>query len=182
MSGVDWAIAGILLLSVLVAVFQGFFYEVFALAGVVIGYLLAVWEYPRVAAWLQPYVKDAWVADLAGFLAVYFAVLLIAGFAGRISRWMVRQAGLSWVDRVLGGAFGLARGVVTVCVLVMAVAAFAPGSRWLENSQLAGYFLVAARGMSWVAPGAVRAKVREGALALRHVSEPQPGHRAQQAP
>ncbi len=182
MNGVDWAIAGILLLSVAVAVLQGFLYEVFALAGVVIGYLLAVWEYPKVAARLQPYVRDFWVAELVGFLGIYFAVLLLAGFTGRIARWIARQAGLSWVDRLLGGAFGLARGVVTVCVLVMAVAAFAPGSRLLQNSQLAGYFVVAARGMSWVAPGTVRSKVRDGALALRHVSEPQTGQRRQQAP
>jgi membrane protein required for colicin V production len=182
MSGVDWAIAGILLLSVAAAVFQGFFYEVFALAGVVIGYLLAAWEYPRAAARLQPYVKDIWVADLTGFLVIFFGVVLLAGFTGRIARWVARQAGLNWIDRLLGGAFGLARGVVTVCVLVLAVAAFAPGSRWLENSQLAGYFLVAARGMSWAAPGTVRAKLREGALTLRRMSEPQPGQRPQPAP
>lgn len=170
MSWIDWAIVGIVLFSVVGAALQGFVSEVIALAGAVVGFLLASWEYPALAAHFQPYVKEGWIADLAGFLTVFFAVLLLAGFIAKMARWIVRHAGLSWVDRLLGAAFGLARGVITVAVLVMALAAFEPGSTLLKNSQLAGPFLVTARGMSWIAPSAVRQKVREGAQTLRRTA------------
>lgn len=172
MTVVDWAIVGIVVLSVVTAAVQGFFFEVFATAGAVAGYLLAAWEYPWVAARLRPYVKEGWMADLAGFLAIFFGVLLLGGFAGRIARWVVRKAGLSFFDRLLGAAFGLVRGVVTVGVLVMALAAFAPGSKLLDRSELADFFLVAARGLSWVAPASVRQKVQEGAEVLRRAGKP----------
>ena len=51
LSILDWVIVLIVLLSVLQAIAQGFFYELFALAGVIVGYLVAAWEYPRLAAW-----------------------------------------------------------------------------------------------------------------------------------
>ncbi|MBV9086902.1 MAG: CvpA family protein [Acidobacteria bacterium] len=173
MHWIDWAILGIVLFSVIGAALQGFVSEVISLAGAVFGFLLAAWEYPAIAARVQPYVKESSVADLIGFLAVFFAVLLLAGFIAKIARWIVRHAGLNWVDRLLGAAFGLARGVITVAVLVMALAAFEPGTTLLRNSQLAAYFVVAARGMSWVAPSVVRQRVREGALALRRAADAQ---------
>jgi membrane protein required for colicin V production len=175
MSWIDWVIVGVVLFSVVGAALQGFVSEVIALAGAVLGFLLASWEYPIISAHVQPYVKESWIADLVGFLSVFFAVLLLAGFIAKMARWIVRSAGLNWVDRSLGAAFGLARGVLTVAVLVLAMAAFEPGNALLKNSQLAGYFVVAARGMSWVTPAVVRQKVREGALALRGTAS-DPGH------
>ena len=49
-SALDWLIVLIVLLSTLQAITEGFFHEFFALAGVIVGYLVAAWEYPRVAA------------------------------------------------------------------------------------------------------------------------------------
>jgi uncharacterized membrane protein required for colicin V production len=48
------------------------------------------------------------VAELAGFLTVFFAMLLLAGFIARIASSIVRHAGLNWVDRLPGRTFGLA--------------------------------------------------------------------------
>lgn len=166
MTGVDWAIVAVVLISVLLAAAQGFFFEMFSLAGVVLGYLLAAWEYWRLAPWFAQYVKAQAVAESAAFLAIFFGTVLAAGIIGRIARWLAKEAGLGWADRLLGAAFGLARGLVIVAVLVLAVTAFAPGSKMLAQSSLAGYFLVAARGMSWVAPASLRQKLRQGVAAL----------------
>ncbi len=77
MSGLDWLLVVVVLLSVALAAAQGFLFEVISLAGVAVGYLLAAWEYPRVAAWYAPYVKAPWVADIAGFLTIFVAVVLL---------------------------------------------------------------------------------------------------------
>lgn len=172
MSGLDWVIVVTICLSVLLATAEGFFFEIFSLAGAVLGYLFAVWEYARWAPWFLPYVKSEAIAQWVSFLTIFFVVLLLAGMAGRIARWAGKAAGLRWFDRLLGAAFGLVRGVVIVTVLVLGLAAFSPGSRTLEASQLGGYFLVLARGASWVAPGDLRARLREGVEALRRVTTP----------
>jgi membrane protein required for colicin V production len=167
MNGLDWAIVVVLVLSVLLAAAQGFLHEVISLVGVVVGYLLAAWEYWRLAPRLAPYVKSDAVAESAAFLAVFFAVVIAAGIIGRIARWLAKEAGLIWADRLLGAVFGLVRGSAIVAVLVLALAAFAPGSQMLGRSAMGGYFLVAARGMSWLAPATLRQKLRQGAAAMR---------------
>jgi membrane protein required for colicin V production len=172
MNVLDWIILVIIMLSVFLAVSQGFVFEIFSLAGTVIGYLLAAWGYGRVAPWFLPYVKSEAIADLAGFLTIFFAVALLAGAIARIVRWAIREVGLRLVDRVLGGAFGLVRGIVIVTVGVMAITAFAPDSPQLAGSQLAGYFLVGGQGASWLAPSVVRQKFREGIVRLRQATAP----------
>ncbi|HEX5432973.1 MAG TPA: CvpA family protein, partial [Candidatus Angelobacter sp.] len=139
MNALDWLILVIMVLSVLLAAAQGFFFEVISLAGAIVGYLLAAWGYGRIAPWFLQYVKQQAFADLAAFLTIFIAVVLLAGAIARITRWAVREAGLRWVDRLLGAAFGLARGIVVVTAGILALTAFAPDSRQLTKSEFAGY-------------------------------------------
>ena len=169
MNGLDWLILGMLAISILLAISQGFWMEVLSLAGAVVGYLLAAWEYQRVAAWYLPYVNAAWVANVAGFLTVFFSVVLLAGIAGRLLRWIFAEAGLRWFDRMLGAAFGVLRGGVIATVVVMALASFSPSSPWLSGSRLAPYLMVAGQGASWLAPSALRRNFHDGLWALRKI-------------
>lgn len=170
MNSLDWIILGVMLLSVWLAAVHGFFFEVLSLAGTVAGFLLAAWEYWRIASWFAPYVKSAAIANLAGFLTIFFGIVIAAGIIARIVRKAIRAVGLSWVDRFLGGAFGLVRGVVIVAVGLMAMTAFAPESPQLAGSQLAGYFQLAGGGASWLAPSGVRQQFREGVAKLRQAA------------
>lgn len=167
MSGLDWIILGVIALSVLLAAAQGFFFEMFSLGGAVVGYLLAAWQYQNLAPWFEPHVKSAAVANAAAFFLIFTGVMLVAGVIGRVVRWMMKEVGLRLVDRVLGAAFGLLRGAVVVTVAVLAMAAFVPESKVLEQSQLSRYFLVAGRGVSWMAPAEMRQKFDEGIALLR---------------
>ena len=166
MTPFDWSIVGIVVLSILLSAAQGFLYEIFSLAGVVLGYLSAVWGYPRLSGLYRPYVNATQYADIAAFLTIFFAVLILAGIIARLARWMMKEVGLSWIDRLLGGAFGLVRGVAIVTVGVLAIAAFAPDNQALARSSMGGYFLVAARTATWIAPYELRARVRSGAQAI----------------
>src|SRR6185369_5105667 len=137
LSILDWGFVFVLVISILGAAAQGFFYELFALGGAVLGYLIAAWEYPRVAAWYMRYVNSAWAADLAGFVTVFLLFALLGSVAGRIARWAVHGVGLRWFDRVLGGLFGVIRGVAVCTVIVLALASFSPTSPYLQNSRVA---------------------------------------------
>jgi membrane protein required for colicin V production len=162
----DYVILAIIGISVLLAASQGFFYEAISLAGLIVGYLLAVWEYHVVADWFASYVKSQSIADIIGFIVILLAVMILAGVIARVVRWIMKEAGLRWFDRILGGAFGLVRGCLTAAVVLLGFTTFNPQSTWLEGSRLAPYFLVVARGASWLAPSDVRARFREGANAV----------------
>jgi membrane protein required for colicin V production len=180
MSVADWIILAFLALSTGTAAVQGFFREAFQLAGLVVGYLLAAWQYHRVAEWFAPYLKSAWIGEIAGFLVIFFAVLLLAGVAGRIARWAMKEAGLTTIDRILGGVLGLLKGVLVVAVVLTAMAAFAPAAKWLAGSQLAPYFLVGGRAAVWLAPSELRNRFYQGLDYMRKVhsaaegTQPQP--------
>lgn len=173
MNALDWLILLIMVLSVLLATAQGFFFEVISLAGAIVGYLLAAWGYGRIAPWFLQYVKQQAIADLAAFLTIFISVVLLAGAIARIVRWAVREVGLRWADRALGAAFGLVRGFVVVTAGLLALTAFAPDAKELAQSQLAGYFTVAGMGASWLAPSEIRQKFRDGMDKLR--AKPGPG-------
>lgn len=166
MNWLDWTIFIVMVLSVLGAAAQGFFFELFSLAGTILGYLVAAWNYKRIAPWILPYVKNEWVASAVGFFLIFIVIVILAGIAGRIARWAMKEVGLRWFDRLLGAAFGLAKGVLVVAVLVMALAAFGPGSKTLAESRFGPYFLVVGRAAVWAAPYELREGFRQGAKAL----------------
>ena len=162
MSTADWVILGFLVFSIAGAALEGFFHEAFKMAGLVVGYLLAAWQYHRLADWFAPHLKSPWIGEMIAFLIIFFAVLIVAGFAGRIARWVMKKAGLSTIDRVLGGVLGLLRGVLVVAIVLTAVAAFEPAAQWLEPSELAPYFLVGGRAAVWLAPPELRQRFYQG--------------------
>jgi membrane protein required for colicin V production len=184
MSWADIGMVAVVLLSVLLAAAQGFFFEMFSLAGVVLGYLLAAWEYTRVAPLIEPYVKTPWVANLVAFLVIFLAVALLASAIGRVVRATVKEVGLRWFDRLLGAVFGLARGLLVVMVIALALASFTPESAVLSNSRLAPYLLVAARAAVWLAPTQVRMQFRAGMdtlSGLRKDGKPSPADKKDSA-
>lgn|SRR5512133_89133 len=174
MNWLDWLILVVIALSVLGAAAQGFLFELFSLAGAILGYLLAAWNYKRVAPWFLPYVKNDWVANAAGFLLIFIVIAILAGLAGRIARWAMKEVGLRWFDRLLGAAFGLLKGALVVSVFVMALAAFGPGSKSLAESRFGSYFLVVGRAAAWVAPYDLREGFRQGAKALSSMRDSAP--------
>jgi membrane protein required for colicin V production len=167
LTATDWVIVVVIVLSVAEAASAGFFQEIFGIAGLVFGYLLAAWQYRSLAKHFAPYLNSPWFGDMVAFLTILIAVMILAGIAGRITRWLIKEAGLNFVDRLLGGALGLLRGCLIVAVVLMGMAAFNPGSKWLEGSRFAPYFLVVGRGAIWVAPSELRARFYQGLDLLR---------------
>ena len=169
MSIADWIILGFLVLSVIGAAIEGFFHEAFNLAGLVVGYMLAAWQYHRLADWFAPHLKSPWLGEIAAFLIIFFAVLLVAGFAGRIARWAMKKAGLTTIDRFLGAVLGLLKGMLVVSIVLTATTAFAPAAKWLAGSELAPYFLVGGRAAIWLAPSELRQRFYQGLDYMRHM-------------
>jgi membrane protein required for colicin V production len=166
-TGADWAIVALIVMSVIHAAMAGFFQEAFWIAGLVSGYLLAAWQYSRLAQWFTPYLKSAWIGEIAAFLIIFVGVMIVAGLLGRVARWLMKEAGLRFLDRILGAALGVLRGCLIAAVVLVSMTAFTPTSKWLEGSRLAPYFLVVGRAAIWLAPAELRARFYQGLDLLR---------------
>jgi len=117
-----------------------------------------MWFYGLAGSFLLPYVSSARVANMLGFLLVVFAVILLGSIVGRIINRFLRTVGLSFFDRLLGGAFGLVRGMLIAIALLTAYLAFGPEvnpatvSDSVLHSRIAPYVLDASHLVVAVAP------------------------------
>ena len=173
----DWIICALVLVNVVTAAMQGFFSEALTMAGLVVGYIAAAWQYRSLAEWFERFMKNEWLAEILGFLIIFFAIVLIFGLAARIARWVMKESGLSGFDRFLGAILGLVKGGLMVAVILMGMTSFEPTSKLLQNSQLAPYFLVMGRAAIWLAPSELRARFYQG-LHLLHQAPQKAGTRA----
>jgi membrane protein required for colicin V production len=163
----DWIVLLVLLVSVVQAASSGFFQEAFGIAGLVFGYLIAAWQYRRLAGHFAEYISSVWLGQIVAFLAIFLGIMILAGILGKIVRWMIKEVGLSVVDRFFGGVLGLVRGCLLVAIVLVSMTAFTPTSRWLQGSALAPYFLVVGRAAIWVAPSELRSEFYKGLGYLR---------------
>lgn len=95
-------------------------------AATVLGIICGFWFYGIAAAHVADYVSSRGVANLIGFLLVFGVFVLAGAIVGRILASIFKWVGLSWLDRVLGAAFGFVRGAVIAVALVTVILAFAP--------------------------------------------------------
>ncbi len=163
----DWIIILVLLVSVVQAASSGFFQEIFGIAGLVFGYLIAAWQYQHLAGHFAPFISSRWLVEIVAFLAIFLGIMVLAGVLGKIVRWAMKEAGLRAVDRFLGGVLGLLRGCLLVAIVLLGVTAFTPTSGELQNSTLSPYFLVVGRAVIWLAPSELRAEFYKGLDYLR---------------
>lgn len=97
-------------------------------------------------------------AQAAGFLLVA-GLALAAGFvAGGVARTGLRRARLEWFDRVLGGAFGLLRGVAVCSAVYLALTAFPVRLSSVEEARTAPALAEGARLLAICTSADVRAR------------------------
>ena len=168
-SGLDWFIAAIVTISVLMSYLRGLTRELISLGATVGGVMAALWFYNDVATWFEPYTKNAEVAQLAGFLAILVAAIVAGGIVSAIAGRMVKAAGLRGADRLLGASFGLVKGLLLSLALVLALVAFPPGREIAERSRLAPYLVYGSRVLAAGAPSGIQEQFWKGFEQVRRI-------------
>ncbi|HET7104908.1 MAG TPA: CvpA family protein [Terracidiphilus sp.] len=170
MTIVDWVIVAILIASTFSGIMRGFLRSVFALAGLLLGVILAAWNYDRVAHLLRPLIHSEMVADATGFLVIALVVMVLAALAGVVLSKVVHKIGLGCLDRLIGGIFGLFQGALLVTLVILVAVAFFPKAQWLTNSRLPRYFFGACHLTTHVTPQKLSERVRQELKSLEKAS------------
>jgi membrane protein required for colicin V production len=148
----DWLLALLLAYSVIRALMRGLVREAFALAGLIVGFLLACWNFGNVATHLRGLINERPIADMVAFMLILFSVMIVATLLGKVLSRTASAVGLGFFDRLFGALFGLARGAMLGLALLLMVTAFLPAAPWVQTSSLAPYFLRANHAVSFVMP------------------------------
>jgi len=158
----DWTFAAIAAGSVIFALMKGFVGELISLAALVAALVVASLAYPRAALWFEDLTKSHDVALGLGFLTLFLAVLMVGALVSLLVRKLIKTAGIEWFDRFLGAVFGLVRGVLVDCVLLLALVAFTIKPAAVEQSSLAPYVTTGAHIISLALPTNLKAQFRLG--------------------
>ena len=149
---VDLALLAVFGLSVLIGLWRGFVFEIVSLLGWLVAFVIANSAGPFLADILpsgnEPQVR-LWLA----YVGVFVAILLTCTLLARMLRALVSATPLSFVDHLLGGVFGAARGVL-VCVVVATLVMLSPyatSTTW-KNSHGALWLGMALEGLKPVLP------------------------------
>lgn len=163
MRGINWVdalLAAIVAINCLLGVKRGIFRELLNLAGIILGLVAGFRLYEalgwNIEGWLDA--RPA-VANLAAFVVIFCAIAFGASWLGHLFHKGAKKLFVGWFDRLAGGAFGFARGLVfaSVTALVFALFPFFPRLEKDLGTSLLGPHVVK------VAPaiyGAVMKKVR----------------------
>ncbi|HET6633206.1 MAG TPA: CvpA family protein [Rhodanobacteraceae bacterium] len=156
MNWVDYAIIGMLALSVLVGLWRGLITEVLALVIWVAAFWVA-WTFgERVAAVFASSIELPWARLVLGYTLCFVGVLVVGSLLRFVLHKLIDGTGLSGSDRMLGMVFGLARGVLVVTLVVL-LAGFTPmpGASWWQHSRVLPGFQEAAQWLGTRLPGQI---------------------------
>ena len=120
-SATDWGLLAVLGLSMLLGLWRGLVFEVLSVLGWIAAFFLAQWFAPKVAALLPLSSLSQPIRFAAAFVLTFIVAVFGAGMLASLLKKMVAAVGLRPVDRLLGGIFGLVRGLVLLLVVAVAM-------------------------------------------------------------
>jgi len=119
MTVVDIIVLAIVGISILFGVLRGLVREVLALVAWVAAFLVANLLAPDIAKLLPQAMASEEIRLLVTFVVVFIVVLVGLSVLAILASKVVKIVGLGPADRVVGGVFGLARGMLVVMILVL---------------------------------------------------------------
>ena len=119
MTVVDIVILAIVGISIALGALRGLVREVLALVAWVAAFLLSNFLAPEAAKLLPQGMGSEEIRLLVSYVVVFIIVLVALSVLAILASKLVKVVGLGAPDRVVGGVFGLVRGVLVVMILVL---------------------------------------------------------------
>ena len=170
MNLLDLVLAVIMGLSIAAGMAAGFARVGIGFIAAICGLIFGFWYGGVPGAWI----REHWgwsvnISNMVGFFVVFVLCLTAGGLIGKLISKLFKWTGLSWLDRALGGVFGLVRGAFFAVIFVAVVMAFTPKPlpTWMVGSQALPYVVDASNLLSKIAPDAVKQAFRDSLFEIR---------------
>lgn len=121
MTTFDFAIIGIIILSGYFAYSRGFVREALSIAAWINASFVAVYTFPYVLPFFERVLPKGVIANVSAAAVVFILALVILHMISNTLARRVKDSSLSPIDRSLGLIFGLARGMILVCIAYIAL-------------------------------------------------------------
>jgi membrane protein required for colicin V production len=135
----DFFIVVVILASVGYAVWRGFLWETLTIFAWVAAAFGCLYFGPYIIPLMRGVVAAPWLASLLAYAAVFLAIFIPLAFMSHRFSESVKHSPIGPLDRAMGVAFGVVRGLVLVGLAYLAFTYFVPirqHPRWLTQAAL----------------------------------------------
>ena len=136
MTWLDYAVIGVFALSLALGAWRGLVRELISVLGWVIAFLAANLLAGPLGPAMPQAIPTPELRMAAAYAAVFLGSLVVTSLAGLLLSKIVKAVGLGGVDRLLGTAFGAARGllIVLAAALVAGLTSAPREAFWKEST------------------------------------------------
>lgn len=152
---VDVAVVLIVIVSTVYATYRGFVAETLSIIAWVAAALATLFFGPWIAHLLREAISPSWLGEIVGYASVFLVVVIPLSFMSFRLSQNVKKSQIGTLDRALGGAFGIVRGLAIVGVAYLIFSAIVPLSvqpGWIANARLLPVMQVSAEAIASLVP------------------------------
>lgn len=155
----DIVFLAVTLISIFLGVLKGFIRELFSLVFLVIAVVLGFLFYYQAGTFFLKYLGNRDISNFAGFVSIFVLVLIVGAVVTYFIKKILTVGPLKSVDRILGGVFGLLRGMLISGIIVFGLIAFPVNDDLLLKSKLSPYVISTVEVFLKLLPDQVRKKL-----------------------
>jgi membrane protein required for colicin V production len=138
---IDYAIIGIIGVSVLIGLSRGFIREAISLATWVVAFWVAFKFSGVFADYLSDYIKTASIRHIICFAVLFIGILILGALLNFFLSKFISYTGLGGTDKLLGMLFGILRGILLIAILILLVEITTfVNDPWWQQSVLVSHF------------------------------------------
>lgn len=142
MNQVDTAILIVIVISSAFGLWRGFIKEVLSLLSWIAALIVARLYSEPFAGMLANVIDSGSIRYVTAFCLLFVVVIMTGTLINHFLSKVLTITGLKFLDKLLGGVFGVARGTVIVLVILFILNVFVSETQWWQESTLIPYGMV----------------------------------------
>ncbi|MGD0360766.1 MAG: CvpA family protein [Bryobacteraceae bacterium] len=168
---IDLTLAVLMIVSIVSGLKLGFARTAIGLLSSILALVFGLRYYRAVAVSLRPHISATVTADLVGFMIVFCGILILGEVVSGMLARFIRSTDLVWLDRALGGGFGVVRGFLFGAITIWGLMVLmpVPPRLVLSQSRLAPCVMDTARRVADASPDEVKRTFRQSYRELNRV-------------
>ena len=112
LAALDYIVIAVLTLSGVIALIRGLTREVLSIIGWIAAFYSALFALPLLRDMVREFITPDWIADGVILVVVFIAILIGFSLASKAFTDRLKKSPIGMLDRFLGLAFGITRGIV----------------------------------------------------------------------
>ncbi len=138
MMWIDLIILLIVLISLIVGIVRGFVKELSVIVGLILGIYIAVTRYPSFEKYILKLITNPTAAKVVSFALIFLVVFFLVILLGVLLQKAIHLVMLGWLDKLIGGVFGIAKGLIISWLLLILATAIYPNAIYtIQKSTIA---------------------------------------------